>query len=255
MVDGFLAAQRLAYAAAKEVAAQLAPGDTERDACAMLRANLASRGVDTYFHVPFAWFGDRTRLAGFHRRQQRFFPTRRKLTHGMHGILDLAPVVRGCTADIGYSFCCAAGSAALDDARAVLHEVRDAIPAWLGDGRTMPELYTEVDSLLAQRGYDNCHREYPFSVIAHRVERAPERRSPEVLGFGMRFASALLGRELAHRAVGHGSPLWHGRSDGRPAPGLWAFEPHIGRGQDGFKFEELLLIDESGARWIDAPSF
>ena len=40
-------------------------------------------------------------------------------------------------------------------------------------------------------------------------------------------------------------------SDARPEPGLWAFEPHIARDDVGVKWEEMLLVDESGARWLD----
>jgi hypothetical protein len=40
-------------------------------------------------------------------------------------------------------------------------------------------------------------------------------------------------------------------SDVRPERGLWAFEPHIARGDVGVKWEEMLLVEESGARWLD----
>ena len=33
--------------------------------------------------------------------------------------------------------------------------------------------------------------------------------------------------------------------------GLWAMEPHLALGDVGVKFEEILIIDENGARWLD----
>ncbi len=47
--------------------------------------------------------------------------------------------------------------------------------------------------------------------------------------------------------------MWNdGRlADHVPAPGLWAVEPHIGFGEVGVKFEELLVITEGDAHWLD----
>jgi hypothetical protein len=50
------------------------------------------------------------------------------------------------------------------------------------------------------------------------------------------------------------SPLWNGgrRSAHPPTPGLWAVEPHLGCGDVGVKFEELLVIHGDGtAAWLD----
>jgi hypothetical protein len=33
--------------------------------------------------------------------------------------------------------------------------------------------------------------------------------------------------------------------------GLWAVEPHLAAEGVGVKFEEILLIDSDGARWLD----
>jgi hypothetical protein len=32
---------------------------------------------------------------------------------------------------------------------------------------------------------------------------------------------------------------------------LWAVEPHLADGNVGAKFEEILIIDGNGARWLD----
>src|SRR5437899_94679 len=96
--------QALAYRCAEQVAAELRPGVTEKQAAARLRRGLTEEGVEDWFHVPFAWFGDRTTLQGF-RNPLRFFPTARRLEEGMPYILDVAPVRDGFTCDIGYSGC------------------------------------------------------------------------------------------------------------------------------------------------------
>lgn len=79
---GFRDVQRLAYACAEAVAARLKPGVTERDAARMQREWLRARGVRDWFHLPFAWFGDRTAFTGF-KVPLQFFPTNRELEPGM----------------------------------------------------------------------------------------------------------------------------------------------------------------------------
>lgn len=54
------------------------------------------------------------------------------------------------------------------------------------------------------------------------------------------------------------SPLWspYRFSDHPPRPGLWAVEPHLGFRGTGAKFEEILVVTDSGdpeesAFWLD----
>lgn len=75
-LQGFREVQRLAYACAEAVAARLRPGVTEREAARMQREWLSRRGVRDWFHLPFAWFGDRTAFTGF-KVPLRFFPADR----------------------------------------------------------------------------------------------------------------------------------------------------------------------------------
>ena len=53
-LDRFRDVQRLAYDCAERVADWLEPGVTERRAADRLRRELARRGVEDFFHVPFA---------------------------------------------------------------------------------------------------------------------------------------------------------------------------------------------------------
>ncbi len=255
-LDGFRAVQRLAYACAEAVAAQLVPGVTERGAARMQREWLRERGVRDWFHLPFAWFGDRTAFTGF-RVPLQFFPTDRPLEPGMPFILDLAPIHRGFGADVGYAGCLGPDPlhdrllADLESHRAlILREVRERRP--------LREIYGSVDRLMVRQGYANRHRAYPFGVIAHKVGRVRERRwSPRLFGFGTQSLKGLASDALHGHREGW-SPLWspYRFSDHPPRPGLWAVEPHLGFRGVGVKFEELLVVTDSrdpqeSAFWLD----
>lgn len=49
------------------------------------------------------------------------------------------------------------------------------------------------------------------------------------------------------------SPLWNGgrRCDHPPVAGLWAVEPHLDFRGVGAKFEELLVVTDDDAYWLD----
>ncbi|MFG2308918.1 M24 family metallopeptidase [Streptomyces sp. NPDC048566] len=253
---GFREVQRLAYACAEAVAGRLEPGVTEREAARMQRVWLRERGVRDWFHLPFAWFGDRTAFRGF-RVPLQFFPTDRPLEPGMPFILDMAPVHRGFTADVGY-----AGSLGpnpvQDRLLADLEAHRELILREVRERRTLREIYEDVDRLMVRQGYANRHRAYPFGVIAHKVDRVRERAwSPRLFGFGLRSLKGLASDALHGHRDGW-SPLWspHAFSDHPPHPGLWAVEPHLGFRGTGAKFEEILVVTDSGdfeqsAFWLD----
>ena len=247
----FREVQQLAYRCAETVAAGLEAGTTEREAARRMRRWLEANGADDWFHVPFAWFGDRTVFHRF-RTPLQFFPTDRRLEQGMPFILDCAPVADGYTADIGY-----AGSLGgnpvqqqiMDD----LQEYRQLILDQVRERRPLDQIYRAVDALVAKHGYDNRHRVYPGRVLAHQVTRLRTRGPRTVVaGFGVRSLQTL-GRELVTERLQHRSPLW---ADGKasahaPTPGLWAVEPHLGCRGVGAKFEELLVVTEDGAHWLD----
>jgi Xaa-Pro aminopeptidase len=250
-LDAFRSVQQLAYECAETVAATLEPGITERETARRLRTWLEGRGADDWFHLPFAWFGERTAFRGF-KVPLQFFPTDRRLEEGMPFILDCAPVVRGATADIGYSGALGE-NAIVDTIMDDLEAHRDLIIELVHEGRTFRSIYEEVDRLAAKQGFDNRHREYPGRVIAHEVRALrPTGGGRTVAGFGVRHLRSL-GRSIAIGARQGWSPLWAGgrRSDHVPHPGLWAVEPHLGFRDVGAKFEELLVITEDDAYWLD----
>ncbi|OEJ45764.1 Xaa-Pro aminopeptidase [Streptomyces agglomeratus] len=253
---GFREVQRLAYACAEAVAAQLKPGVTEREAARMQRTWLRERGVNDWFHLPFAWFGDRTAFVNF-RVPLQFFPPNRRLEAGMPFILDMAPVYKGFTADIGYSGCLGLNPVH-DKLLADLEAHRELILREVRERRSLREIYEDVERLMTRQGYANRHRAYPFGVIAHKVDRVKERRwSPHLLGFGTQSLKGLASDALHGHRDGW-SPLWspYTFSDHPPRPGLWAVEPHLGFRGTGVKFEEILVVTDSrdpeqSAFWLD----
>lgn len=251
-LDGFRAVQQLAYRAAADVAASLEPGTTERAAASALRRRLEAEGVDDWFHLPFAWFGDRAAFRRF-RVPLQFLPTGRRLEEGMGFILDAAPVVRGATADIGFTGICGANPAVermMDDLAAYRALIVDEVRA----GRTFREVYEAVDRLAAEQGYANRHHAYPGHVIGHVI--APLDPGPGIgltpARFGRRHLRSLA-RTIAVGRRERWSPLWSGdpRSDHPPVAGLWAMEPHLGLRGVGAKFEEILVITDDDAYWLD----
>jgi hypothetical protein len=244
--------QQVAYAAAQSVAQTLEPGVTEQQAARRVRAYLLDRGVQDWFHTPFAWFGDRTAFRGF-RTPLQFFPTHRRLAEGMPFILDCAPVREGYVADIGYAGCLGTNRL-YEQLMGDLAEYRALILTRVNDRVPLRQIYRDVDALIARQGYDNRHRVYPGRVIAHQVSRVRS-RLPKIVaaGFGIRSIQTLVGDLIIER-MHHRSPLWaDGELSNHPAtPGLWAVEPHIGFRDVGVKFEEILVVPEVGsAYWLD----
>jgi Xaa-Pro aminopeptidase len=243
--------QQLAYRCAESVASELRPGVTERQAAAQLKRRLVAAGVEDWFHVPFAWFADRTTLQGM-RNPLRFFPSGRRLEEGMPYILDVAPVHGGLTCDIGYSGCLG-DNPIFEQMMADLAEYRDLIFEQVRERRRFSDIYEAVDVLAAKHGYIPAHHMYPGKVLAHQVWPVSQKGPRTVVaGFGNRSLRRL-GRSLVVAAGEGWSPAWNGsrRSDHRPVPGLWAIEPHLGFHGVGVKFEELMVVTRDDAYWLD----
>jgi hypothetical protein len=253
-LEGFRTSQALAYSAVEAVERQLHGGMTERDAAHAIEDELKSQGVTEYFHRGFAWFGERTAFAGFKRGDQ-FLPTRKRLEEGMPVILDVAPIVDGHAADIGYS--CRLGDNPLQDQMlADLAPYRTLILEGVRARKNLDVIYREVDRLIEQQGYHNRHQAYPFRVLGHRVNYVPPaaRTGLKLSAFGVPALSYLFGRlAKSRRDPAHDSPFWNdGPRCRHPAePGLWAVEPHLGFCGVGVKWEELLVVTEDGAYWLD----
>jgi Xaa-Pro aminopeptidase len=256
----FRSVQQLAYRCAEAVAAEMQPGMTEREVAAQMQQWLRAEGADDCFHQPFAWFGDRTAFRGFIGFKHlggfnpAFYPGSRRLEVGMPYILDCAPTRNGYTADIGY--CGVIGeNRTLDRLMDDLLEYRALILDLIKQRRRLSEVSQAVDRLCARHGYEPRHKAYPFQVLAHRIEKLDndgrdQHRS--LLNFGVRNVAELARNRIRGLREGW-SPLWSSgaSSDHPPTPGLWAVEPHLGFRDVGAKWEEMLVITEDDAFWLD----
>ncbi|MDC0661108.1 M24 family metallopeptidase [Marinobacter sp. SS21] len=254
-LERFKEVQQLAYECVQAIELQLVEGMTEKEAAGLIKAYLDERGVDSYLHKPFAWFGDRTAFTGFW-SDFHFFPTDRKLESGMPVILDVAPTCGGYTADIGYSFSFGKVNPELDRMRQTLLEIRSYILEAVLAGETFKQVYLGVDEIIAEAGFRNAHQVYPRRVLGHRVIKTRNTRydNLSLFGFSARQLQWLVPGVL-QGLVRQPSPLWNDRkeSDHPPLPGTWAIEPHLASqdGQVGAKWEEILVITEDTAYWLD----
>ena len=250
---GYLRSQRLAYACATHVESQLEAGMTEIQAADLMRAYMIRHDIRHYFHAPFVWFGDRTELA-LDWSDEEFLPSQRRLVQGMPVILDVAPIVDGYASDIGYTFAFG-GHPVVEAMLADLEVYRNMIPRLLKAGATMQQVYRTLDQQIAAAGYRSSHHAYPAGVIGHRVSTFAPGIGDEALtgGFGKSAFHYLKDKKEASRHDPLVSPYWNGCDQSAHAPeaGLWAVEPHIARGGIGVKFEELLVVTEGDAYWLD----
>ena len=253
-VEGFRRAQRLANECVVSVAERLVPGVTEREAADQLYEFLRERGATHYLHRPFAWFGEHSRFDPYEEDYDLYHPTDRSLREDDVFILDVSPILEGYTGDVGYASSLVPHQE-LEGARAFLRELREAIPGLFASDLDTHEIWAEVGSRIERAGYDACHCGYPFRVLGHRVYRVPDRQLQH--GTPKRFRSGPMGQSwFSHQAMrafgarGLVSELITPEHRGTKL-GLWAIEPHIGGPSFGAKFEEILQVDESNARWID----
>lgn len=259
--------QKLAYDCVTEIRDHLKVGMTEKQAAKMIDTWLRKKGVRNFFHMGFAWFGDRTRFKNFNKPLQfstsfipiphfgfEFLPSNRRLKKGMPVILDVGPSMNGIAADIGYSF--AFGSnPKINKAIMDLKKFRSLILRMARQKKTMKEIYQATDKLLTGMGYESCHGIYPLGVLGHKVGKVPLTFLPRVRVMGFHTQTFIY---LLRHAV---KKLWNQKKNKTPfwthdanvplEPGLWAVEPHIGKGNIGVKFEELLVVTSRDAYWLD----
>lgn len=238
---GLRAAQELAYACAREIAGLMQEGWTERQVARLMDVWLRDHGVLSVFHKSFAWFGERTRFDGM-RRWWDFLPTDRPLKAGEPVILDTAPVFRGYPADIGYP-CSLGRHERLDQGRLFLKSLRGTVLELFNGGLSGAEVCEAAVRHIRKAGYEPVHHRYPGAVLGHRLHLLRESWRPSLpIPFGWHAVSKLLSRGVV-------PDLLNEEHQGKLLGG-WAIEPHIGGAGFGCKFEEMLVVDERGARWL-----
>ncbi|MHB8669816.1 MAG: M24 family metallopeptidase [Acidimicrobiales bacterium] len=246
--------QAVSFNVLDEVAARLTPGVTERDATRWAMKAYRREGADRFFHLPVALFGDRTALPEPWRTQS-FWPTARVLQTGDPVILDASPAFDGYVVDTSIAWSCGpspAHATAMADDLAHRVTILDAVRA----GATFREIALVVDADMTRRGDRNCHRLHPEAVLGHRVVRITDPGAappPDPSGFDQTVLGWFDREIAAARDRGVPSPTWNDRptSDHPPPPGLWAVEPHLARGDLGVKWEELMVVEDQDAYWLD----
>jgi Xaa-Pro aminopeptidase len=261
-LDRFRQVQRLAYDIALRVESQLQVGITEVEACTLIAAAQTEYEVIQVFHDPYVLFDARTALgsgAAFAKMDDlsassELVPTNQVLRDGAPIIIDLAPVARGVSSDIAYS-CVLGSNRIFEELDAGLARIRSFLREGIASRVSMLALYHELDERLAARGWESVHHRQADRALGHLVfplEHETDRPSP-LPGWGAVAAEKLLAAGI--EALDHGTcyPLWNDSSftDYPATPGLWAIEPHIGLEGVGVKFEELLVVTDDDAYWLE----
>ena len=275
-LDRFRRVQRLAYDIALRVESQLQVGITEIEACTLVAAAQTECEVIQVFHDPWVLFDGRTALvcgaesAGTREREQAregtgtggsgmsqsndLVPTNQALRDGAPVIIDLAPVAHGVSSDVAYS-CVLGTNRVFEELDAGLARIRSFLRDGIAARSSMLALYHELDERLAARGWESCHHRQADRALGHLVfplEHETDRPTP-LPGWGAVAAEKMLAAGID--ALDHGTcyPLWNDSSftDYPATPGLWAIEPHIALDGVGVKFEELLVVTDDDAYWLD----
>jgi len=259
-VKGIANAQRVAREAVLCVAKSVRPGDSERQVCARLEHEFVKARVKHWLHTPYAWWGERTRFDWRGTWETNALPTDRVLAEGEAFVLDAAPIVAGFPADFAFSGCAEGDPEAARAHQALLEQLKQlkiAISAWSRCDAGSAGLCREVAQGIAAAGLDVIHTRYPAQVLGHTLEGFPNWcSSAPRLGTGFQlpllltYATGL----VLHHVAGAPYPFLNATAPGRPQ-GLYAVEPHLGKGTLGAKFESVLLVDADETRWLDPELF
>ncbi len=252
-LERFAARQRWSFSILEQTAAELQPGQTEREVARALMRRYRASGATAFFHLPVVLFGERTALPGDW-SLANFYPKRRALRPGDSVILDAAPILDGLLVDTSYSFCFGDDPRhrqMMQDLRRFRGQVRDAVD----QGQSFRQIASDVAAEIKALGYAPVHAKHPGGAFGH---RALKTTALPLRGRFRRFDGTSLGWFLAAGALSKlgrrwPAPVWSDRetSDHPPADGLWMVEPHAGHEDVGAKWEEILVIEGGRARWLD----
>ena len=173
----------------------------------------------------------------------------------MSVILDAAPLFSGYLVDTSFSFCFGEN----DQHRKMmkhLAQYREFVPAAINRGSTFKSIAESVHSTMQAQNYEPVHCKHPGEVLGHRAIKTPKLPIQlRLQGFdAISLSWFKLQDSLAGKGLGRRSPLWNGHksSDHLAHDGLWLVEPHAGYGEVGAKWEEILVIEDGRARWLDS---
>jgi Xaa-Pro aminopeptidase len=253
-LEKFKRYQRLSYDVLEAATDVLRPGVSEQEAARHIRKKFHLAGARGYFHVPVVLFGDRTAYPGDFGRLEAI-STDRGLEEGDAVIFDAAPIFDGFKVDTSYAFSFGSNPR-FEAADRALREFRALLLALIEEGLSFREVAWKIDDRVKELGFENCHKKHIGAVLGHRVTYAPQYpvRLPRIWGLAPRQVSWFLYKSLQARLGARAAtPNWNAsrQCSTKPTEGLWAMEPHIARDGVGAKFEEILVIDADGARWLD----
>jgi hypothetical protein len=255
-LNRFRELQRLSFAILEDTAAGLRGGETEKEVAHYLVGQYRKAGAGSFFHLPVVLFGERTALPGKW-PVGKFFPKANRLQDGDSVILDAAPLFDGFLVDTSFSFCFGDST----DHRAMmqhLSQYRDSVPQAIKEGLSFKQIANRVQASMLQASYEPVHSKHPGEVLGHRTIKIPKLPiQPRMQGFdAISLSWFKLKDSLAMRGFGRQSPLWNASnaSDHLAHDGLWLVEPHAGCGAVGAKWEEILVIENGQARWLDDTS-
>lgn len=228
-------------------------GQTEKEVARKLVERYRAAGAGSFFHLPVVLFGDRTALPGAW-SVGKFFPKSKALVPGDSVILDASPLFKGYLVDTSYSFCFGENPAH----RLMMSNLarfRNQVCSAVNEGKSFKAIADQVRAEFAKLGYEPAHTKHPGEVLGHRaVKTANLPFTWRVQGFdALSLSWFKLKDALATSGLGRRSPLWNESraSDHAPHDGLWLVEPHAGDGPVGAKWEEILVIENGKARWLD----
>ncbi|MFG2824406.1 M24 family metallopeptidase [Kitasatospora sp. NPDC048365] len=232
-LDRYRDLQQLAYGVAERAAGRLRAGMRESDAAERLRQELRAAGIGAFARRPSARFGRRTAgagtpggLPGMGGRLLARLREPERLRDGTPYLLDCVLTAGGRTVGVALAGRLG-GNPVWDVLRADLPAYRDLVLREVRRGSPLHRLGRAVDALAARHGYDNPDRGLLGGVIAR---SAPARAGDP------------------QRRTGPARPASHAH---RLPPGLWAVSPRVAFRGVGVAFEELLVVTETSACWLD----
>ena len=252
-LDKFKELQQLSFKILQTAAARLVGGETEKEVAHQLVKDYYASGTKSFFHLPVTLFGDRAALPGKW-SVGKFYPKKKILREGNSVILDASPIYDGFLVDTSYSFCFGEN----EHHRQMMQHLskyRESILSSVNSGAGFKKIAQSVNKSMTQNGYDPVHTKHIGEVLGHRAVKfgyLPFR--PRIKGFDAIAISWFnIKDKLAARGLGNRSPLWNAleTSDHPPHDGLWLVEPHAGKEDIGAKWEEILVIENGKARWLD----
>ncbi len=246
--------QKQSYDTLEAVKKQLTVGMTEIVAARLMRKAFHQQGVHSYFHVPVALVGERTGYPGDF-GQLEALATEKKLEEGMAIILDAAPIYEGYIVDTSLATSFGENSDQVL-AHKKLEVFRSKILDLVKQQKTFSDIELKVDTMIKELGAENCHRKHIGEVLGHRVFRSTNLlwRFFKIKQLSVRHVFWLVYKSLATKKGWiNQSPNWNHRrtSNHKPFEGLWAVEPHLVFNGIGVKFEEIMVITENDAYWLD----